>query len=276
MLKHPTEVIPKRKAAQFGADGRPFDPFYYTTKPNYVHALHEASMKIESLKRYEDRMLSEGHKSDDSDQMISFAGSNWLEKRIVEGFFQEPLNEHEYKSLVAILERIAKMPFSLTERDFVFKYRRMLMTVTAEDDDTTTQIYEDESGRKYTETTGRRKEARAKVKMWLDGSGKMRVNGATLLEEFPSIADREQILFPLHFTDQLHQVDCECLVSEGGHSGQAGALRLAISLALRNVVDKTTAEKMRLAGLVTRDPRIVERQKVGQQGARRKYTWKKR
>lgn len=94
----------------------------------------------------------------------------------------------------------------------------------------------------------------------------------------------------------LNKVDIEANVEGGGPSGQAGAVRWGISMALRSFVDAEMAEKMRLgeisyqckwfgflfaffnpaAGLLQRDYRTRERKKPGQEGARRKFTWKKR
>ncbi|CAG2064453.1 unnamed protein product, partial [Timema podura] len=85
-----------------------------------------------------------------------------------------------------------------------------------------------------------------------------------------------QLLFPLIFTGLLGAVDIEATVAGGGTSGQAGAIRWGISWGLRSFVDQEMVEKMRLAGLLTRDYRKKERKKPGQEGARRKYTWKKR
>lgn len=74
----------------------------------------------------------------------------------------------------------------------------------------------------------------------------------------------------------LDKVDIEGNVTGGGFSSQAGALRWGISMGLRSFVDEETIEKMRVAGLLQRDYRRRERKKPGQEGARRKFTWKKR
>ncbi|KAG5682130.1 hypothetical protein PVAND_011506 [Polypedilum vanderplanki] len=74
----------------------------------------------------------------------------------------------------------------------------------------------------------------------------------------------------------LEKVDIEANVEGGGSSGQAGAIRWGISMALRSFVDSEMVEKMRYAGLLQRDYRTKERKKPGQEGARRKFTWKKR
>ncbi|KAM8701942.1 hypothetical protein ACLKA7_000707 [Drosophila subpalustris] len=84
------------------------------------------------------------------------------------------------------------------------------------------------------------------------------------------------LLFPLNFSEMLGKVDVEANVEGGGPSGQAGAIRWGIAMSLRSFVDQEMIESMRLAGLLTRDYRRRERKKFGQEGARRKYTWKKR
>jgi small subunit ribosomal protein S9 len=71
----------------------------------------------------------------------------------------------------------------------------------------------------------------------------------------------------------LGNVDIYAEVQLGGPSCQAGAIRLAVSRALQSFVEEEMQEKMRLAGLLTHDPRVRERKKYGQWGARRKYTW---
>jgi len=82
-------------------------------------------------------------------------------------------------------------------------------------------------------------------------------------------------MFPLHFTGLLNKVDFEAKIIEGD-STFSGAIRLGISHCLCSFVSKDIIERMRIAGLLTRDPRVHERQKVGQLGARKKQTWKKR
>lgn len=73
-----------------------------------------------------------------------------------------------------------------------------------------------------------------------------------------------------------HKVNIVADVREGGPSGQAGAIRWGIAWGLRNFVSDEMRERMRLAGLLTRDFRCRERKKPGQKRARKKFTWKKR
>ncbi|KAK2093003.1 37S ribosomal protein S9, mitochondrial [Saguinus oedipus] len=86
----------------------------------------------------------------------------------------------------------------------------------------------------------------------------------------------EQLMFPFHFVDRLGKHDVTCTVSGGGRSAQAGAVRLAMAKALCSFLTEDEVEWMRQAGLLTADPRVKERKKPGQEGARRKFTWKKR
>ena len=83
-------------------------------------------------------------------------------------------------------------------------------------------------------------------------------------------------MYPLELTRLLGLVDVECIVDAGGPSSQAGAIRYALSMCLRSFVDEDTRTDMKVCGLLTQDVRVRERKKPGQEGARRKYTWKKR
>ncbi|KAG8227043.1 hypothetical protein J437_LFUL014900 [Ladona fulva] len=78
------------------------------------------------------------------------------------------------------------------------------------------------------------------------------------------------------FTGLVDQVDVEATVTAGGNASQAGAIRWAIAWGLRSFVNPNMVEKMRLAGLLTKDLRRKERKKPGQEKARKKFTWKKR
>jgi small subunit ribosomal protein S9 len=83
-------------------------------------------------------------------------------------------------------------------------------------------------------------------------------------------------MYPLQFTKLLGLVDVDAIVDAGGSRGQAGAVRYATALCLRTFVDSDMIDEMTLAGLLTQDIRTHERKKPGQEGARRKFTWKKR
>jgi len=123
-------------------------------------------------------------------------------------------------------------------------------------------------------TTGRRKTSIARLRMQ-KGSGAIKVNGKEFTEYFPSLSMQNTILRPLEIANAVHGYDFDAKTSGGGINGQAGALRLAISRALVEV-DDTLRGPLREEGLLTRDPRMKERKKAGQPGARRRFQFSKR
>lgn len=122
--------------------------------------------------------------------------------------------------------------------------------------------------------TGRRKTAVARVVL-TPGSGNITVNGRAFEEYFPIEAHRKDILLPLELTNTVGQFDVRATVSGGGISGQADAIRLGIARALVQV-DEEFRKILRPAGLLTRDPRMVERKKYGQKKARKRFQFSKR
>ncbi len=122
--------------------------------------------------------------------------------------------------------------------------------------------------------TGRRKESRARVAL-IPGSGQILINKRTLDNYFPRETLRGVIREPLEATQTGKKFDIVALVDGGGNSGQAGAVRLGIARALLKV-DANLRPVLRGRGLLTRDPRMRERKKYGQKGARERFQWTKR
>lgn len=121
---------------------------------------------------------------------------------------------------------------------------------------------------------GRRKNAVARVFV-KDGSGKMTVNKKELNTYFPIPTLQYVINQPLELTESAGKYDIIANIDGGGVSGQAEALKLAIARALV----KINAEHkivLKAKGLMTRDPRMVERKKPGQKKARKKFQFSKR
>ncbi len=122
--------------------------------------------------------------------------------------------------------------------------------------------------------TGRRKNAVARVRL-IPGQGAITVNSQTYEAYFPREALRLAIKTPLLLTHQLGKYDVRANVFGGGLSGQAGAIGLGIARALGQL-DPAHRTMLRGAGLLTRDPRMKERKKYGQKGARKRFQWTKR
>jgi len=122
--------------------------------------------------------------------------------------------------------------------------------------------------------TGRRKTSVARV--WLrPGPGTIMVNRRHFEDYFPRETLRMIICQPLQLTNMLGQFDAMINVGGGGPTGQAGAVRHGIARALL-VFDDKLRQTLKRAGCLTRDPRMKERKKYGQPGARSKFQYSKR
>ena len=122
--------------------------------------------------------------------------------------------------------------------------------------------------------TGRRKTSVARVRI-MPGSGKIDINGRAFEDYFPTAALQNHVLQPLQTTKLVNSYDLFINTSGGGPTGQAGAARLAISRALLDV-DANFRAALKTEGLLRRDPRMKERKKSGQPGARKRFQFSKR
>ncbi len=122
--------------------------------------------------------------------------------------------------------------------------------------------------------TGRRKTSVARV--WIrSGSGRVVINRRAFEDYFPRETLRMIIAQPLEVTSTAGQFDVLATVVGGGPTGQAGALRHGLARALVRF-DENLRQVLKKAGLLTRDPRMRERKKYGQPGARQKFQYSKR
>ncbi len=122
--------------------------------------------------------------------------------------------------------------------------------------------------------TGRRKSAVARVRL-LPGSGSFLINGRTIDNYFTEPHDRMDVQAPLELTGVRRQWDVHVNVRGGGHTGQAGAIRLGVARAVVKAYAQFE-QTLRDAGFLTRDARRVERKKYGQRKARRRFQFSKR
>jgi small subunit ribosomal protein S9 len=122
--------------------------------------------------------------------------------------------------------------------------------------------------------TGRRKTAVARVRL-ANGSGKITINGRPMENYFMVDAQRIVVTQPLTLTDSLTKFDVRVNVTGGGPNGQAGAVRHGIARALLKV-DANLRAPLKAQGYLTRDPRMKERKKYGQPGARKRFQFSKR
>ena len=121
---------------------------------------------------------------------------------------------------------------------------------------------------------GRRKTSVARIYL-SKGKDKMIINGKDYKNYFPTTSLQYKIIQPFKLTDNLGKFDLSVNVYGGGITGQVEAIRLAISRALCEISDDNRP-LLKKEGLLTRDPRMVERKKFGQKKARKKFQFSKR
>jgi small subunit ribosomal protein S9 len=122
--------------------------------------------------------------------------------------------------------------------------------------------------------TGRRKTAVARVRL-ATGSGKITVNGRTFENYFPLETLRSTATQPLTVAGAIEKFDVRVSVAGGGPNGQADAVRHGLARALIQF-DANLRPSLKAEGLLTRDPRMRERKKYGQPGARKRFQFSKR
>ena len=123
-------------------------------------------------------------------------------------------------------------------------------------------------------TSGRRKNAVARLYM-SEGKGEFTINNRDYKDYFPTGTLQYKINQPFNLTENAGKFDIKVNVSGGGITGQAEAVRLAITKALVEL-DPENKPALKAEGLTTRDPRMVERKKFGQRKARKKVQFSKR
>jgi small subunit ribosomal protein S9 len=122
--------------------------------------------------------------------------------------------------------------------------------------------------------TGRRKTAIARVRL-ATGTGKILINGRAFENYFPVETQRVIASQPLTVTGTADKFDAHITVTGGGPNGQAGAVRHSLARALLTV-DANLRPILKAEGFLTRDPRMRERKKYGQPGARKRFQYSKR
>lgn len=123
-------------------------------------------------------------------------------------------------------------------------------------------------------TLGRRKTSVARVYMQ-NGTGSVTVNGRDYKEYFPTMPLQYRVHQPFMLTETEGKYDVKVNVRGGGITGQIEAVRLGISRALITI-DPEWKKQLKDEGLITRDPRMVERKKYGQPKARKQFQFSKR
>ncbi|CAO3674607.1 unnamed protein product [Umbelopsis ramanniana] len=194
----------------------------------------------------------------------------WKLRDKMSEFLGIPLTTSQWRKIVTQLNMLASLPKPLPAQ-----VETELSKYTRFDSAQQMQVKRkelDDMGRSF--AVGRRKESSARCYV-VEGDGKIMVNGQELGAYFNRLVDREEVTWPFECTSTLGKFNAWIVVEGGGSTGQAQAIKLGLGKALL-VHDPELKPTLRKAGCVTRDPRVVERKKPGQKGARAKYTWVKR
>lgn len=122
--------------------------------------------------------------------------------------------------------------------------------------------------------TGKRKTSTARVFL-MPGTGQFVINHADYQDYFTNLTQQATVTSPLQLTGLLEKFDVYVNVKGGGVSGQAGAIRMGLSRALLGF-DSELRPQLKKSGFLRRDPRMKERKKYGQPGARKRFQFSKR
>lgn len=273
MMKHPKDILLLQKTGQFLSDGKPCHSFFYTLYPSYYETLHKITEKLKNLEDLEDKLIKSTG-TFPNENKFDIYGSMWKSKVQLEKLLHERLMDHHYEYFIKTMERLVNHPLSANEKEFLLNYRNILSQNINKTNILSVSYNED--GKPYVKVFPcQRKSSIATVIVWGKGTGKITINGKDI-SYFQDMQSRQQVIFPLIFTNMVEKVDIEATVENGGPTGQSGAIRWGIAWGLRSFVTPEVIENMKIAGLLTRDWRRRERKKFGQEGARRKFTWKKR
>lgn len=279
VMKHPELIYQARKDAQFDIEGRPNHYLFYTFTANFHEDLHKLTKINEELNAYEDEQLLKGIVEPPPEAMYQFAGRTWRTHREMCDEYLEDIKEVQYEYMIKCLTRLAEHPYSARAKEYLDHHTKELpgQSISLE----LPKLLKDETtGKIYTEMISRRREHDVHVKTILNGSGKIEINGEHDILYFNAPYMRRAIHLPLAISNMLDKVDIIANVIRQpiqlGKGCVAMAIRYAVATSVATFRDIDVRERMRLAGLLTIDTRRKERKKFGQEGARRKYTWKKR
>lgn len=279
IMKHPNLIFVATKDAQFDVEGRPYHHLYYTVIPNYYEMLGSIARGYNKLNDIEDKQLAKGVLDPPEEARYSGVTRAWLPLEEMQSKFLETIKEPQYHYLIKCLERLKSHPYSNEMKEMLDSLSKPLPGQSVNLN--LPEIMKDpETGHLYTEMVVQQRVHFIKVKTILNGTGKILINNTHDILFFEARHHRQAVLFPLTISNMLDRVDIYADVTVQplrlGKTAIATAIRYAVSTSIAAFKDPVTRERMRLAGLLTKDYRSKERKKFGQEGARRKFTWKKR
>ncbi|KAI8974478.1 ribosomal protein S5 domain 2-type protein [Pilobolus umbonatus] len=248
------------------------DILQYREKPDSLsyftgnYKYNDLLIELDALyKQYEHWKPTDGVEDTTTDVTYS-----WKLRDKMSELLSIPLTTSQWRKITSHLSTLASLPRPLPPA--VEKILAPYQRIEAHNNTEIKSRTLDELGRAY--AVGRRKESSARCYL-VEGEGKVLVNGIEVSQYFQRSTDRHEVMLPLEVTENTDKYNAWVLVTGGGSTGQAQAIKLGIARALL-IHDQELKPVLRKAGCITRDPRVVERKKEGQRKARAKYTWVKR
>uniref|UniRef100_A0A1I8EGI0 Uncharacterized protein n=4 Tax=Wuchereria bancrofti TaxID=6293 RepID=A0A1I8EGI0_WUCBA len=271
VMKPPQEILPMLHQIAFDDEGRPKDLLFFTLAPKFYRLLSIVGAKTEALLGYQQKQ-----EDDSKTHRIELLGTEWISQQMLCNKMKERITDEMYAHLIVSLDYMVSLPGAHKEWDFIFEYRKSV-AVGAKDvifgaKVPPIQLVEG-TNRRMAKVEVRLKASFAEVEVRDKGSGEYTVDGYSL-DVFRSLQAREIFLAPLIVTDLLGKLDITGKITDGpgGNSVIPRIIRYGTSLCIAALFPEHF-DKLRLAGLLTSDPRRRERYKINQKGARAKWIW---
>ncbi|VBB32828.1 unnamed protein product [Acanthocheilonema viteae] len=275
VMKPPEEILPVFRQIAFDDEGRPKDLLFFTLTPKFYRLLSTVGTKTEALLCHQEKQEA-ATEGDSKTHKIDLLGTEWITQQMLCDKMEEKITDEMYVHLIASLDYMVSLPGAYKERDFIFEYRKPI-AVGAKDvifgaKVPPVQLVEG-TNQRMAKVETRLKATFAEVEVRDKGSGEYTVDGYGL-DVFRSLQAREIFLAPLIVTDLLGKLDITGKITDGpgGASVIPRIIRHGASLCIAALFPEHF-DKLRLAGLLTSDPRRRERHKINQKGARAKWIW---
>ncbi|XGW15029.1 hypothetical protein V3C99_000924 [Haemonchus contortus] len=277
VMRPPDEIMPKFRSLSFDEEGRPKDSRFFTLYPRFYKLLSDIGIKTKAITSFYNDHLSTGSKRSELES-INTSGTQWLSREKLEKVLDEKITEEMYAHLLMAFDYLISLPSSAVEEKFIMLYREPLAASTK------SKLFGPsvpevkvcpETQRRTASVRTRCKDTMVSVEVSDAGTGKFDIDGLAL-HDFRHLVAREILLAPMIVAGMLGRVDVKATSKgSGGITALPRAVRHGTALGIAALYPKTM-EPLRLAGLLTLDPRKKERSKVNQPGARAKWIWKRR
>ncbi|KAK6745641.1 hypothetical protein RB195_012014 [Necator americanus] len=277
VMRPPDEILPKFHRFSFDDEGRPMDSRFFTLHPVFYGLLSEIGIKTKAITSFYNDHLLLGRKGAELEP-LNVSGSQWLGREKLEKKLGEKISEEMYTQLLMAFDYLVSLPSSSVEEKFIMEYREPLAASTESrlfGPDIPEVMVDPVTQRRYTFVKTRCKDTKTEVQVFDAGTGEFDIDGHDL-STFRHLISREILLAPMIVAGLLGKVDVKATsTGSGGITALPRAVRHGTALGIAALYPKTM-EPLRLAGLLTADPRKKERSKVNQPGARAKWIWKRR